>query len=77
MAYHKEFKSDKQKIWFVVSYLGTDDGSQCIASDWIQNWKEENTYNHILHADDYGKFLEDLRTAFKDPNLKVNAANDL
>ena len=77
MAYHEEFKNDEQKIWFVISYLGTEDGSQCVASDWLQNWKEENTYNHILHADDYGKFLEDLRTAFEDPNLKVNAANDL
>ena len=60
MAYHKEFKSDEQKIWFVISYLGTDDVSQCVALDWIRNWKEENTYNHILHTDDYGKFLEDL-----------------
>ena len=60
MAYHEEFKNDKQKIWFIISYLGTDDGSQCVTSDWIRNWKEENTYNHILHADDYGKFLEDL-----------------
>ena len=77
MAYHEEFKNDKQKIWFVISYLGTDDGSQCVTSDWIQNWKEENTYNHTLHADDYDKFLKDLRTAFEDPNLKVNAANEL
>ena len=77
MAYHEEFKSDEQKIWFVISYLGTDDSSQCVASDWIWNWKEENTYNHTLHADDYDKFLEDLWTAFEDPNLKVNAANDL
>ena len=76
MAYHEEFKNDEQKIWFVISYLGTEDGSQCVASDWLQNWKEENTYNHILHADDYGKFLKDLCTAFEDPNLKVNAAND-
>ena len=60
MAYHEEFKNNKQKIWFVISYLGTDNRSQCVTSDWIQNWKEENTYNHILHADDYGKFLEDL-----------------
>ena len=77
MAYHEEFKNDEQKIWFIISYLGTEDGSQCVASDWLRNWKEENTYNHILHADDYGKCLEDLRTAFEDPNLKVNAANDL
>ena len=77
MAYHEEFKTDKQKIWFVISYLGTEDSSQCVASDWIRNWKEENTYNHTLHADDFDKFLEDLRTAFEDPNLKVNAANDL
>ena len=35
MAYHEEFKNDEQKIWFVISYLGTEDGSQCIASDWI------------------------------------------
>ena len=77
MAYHEEFRTDKQKIWFVISYLGTEDGSQCVASDWIRNWKEENTYIHMLHADDFDKFLEDLRTAFEDPNLKVNAANDL
>ena len=77
MAYHEEFRTDKQKIWFVISYLGTEDGSQCVASDWIRNWKEENTYNHTLHTDDFDKFLEDLRTAFEDPNLKVNAANDL
>ena len=77
MAYHEEFETNKQKIWFVISYLGTEDGSQCVASDWIRNWKEENTYNHRLHADDFDKFLEDLRTTFEDPNLKVNAANDL
>ena len=77
MAYHEEFKNGEQKIWFVISYLGTEDGSQCVASDWIRNWKEENTYNHPLHADDFDKFLEDLRTAFEDPNLKVNAANEL
>ena len=77
MAYHEEFKNNEQKIWFVISYLGTEDGSQCVASDWLRNWKEENTYNHILHTDNYRKFLEDLRTAFEDPNLKVNAANDL
>ena len=35
MAYHEEFKSDEQKIWSVISYLGTEDGSQCVASDWI------------------------------------------
>ena len=35
MAYHEEFKNDEQKIWFVISYLGTDDGSQCVALDWI------------------------------------------
>ena len=77
MAYHEEFKNYEQKIWFIISYLGTEDSSQCVASDWLRNWKEENTYNHILHADDYRKFLEDLRAAFEDPNLKVNAANDL
>ena len=77
MAYHEEFKSDEQKIWFIISYLGTDDGSQCVALDWLQNWKEDNTYNHILHANDYPKFLDDLRTAFEDPNLKINAANEL
>ena len=70
MVYHEEFKNDEQKIWFIISYLGTDNGSQCVASDWIRNWKEENTYNHILHA-------EVSQTAFEDPNLKVNAANDL
>ena len=77
MVYHEEFRSDEQKSWFVISYLGAEDGSQCVASDWIRNWKEENTYNYTLHADDFDKFLEDLRTAFEDPNLKVNAANDL
>ena len=77
MAYHEEFKNNKQKIWFIISYLGTEDRSQCVTLDWIRNWKEENTYNHILCTDDYDKFLEDLRTAFEDPNLKVNAANDL
>ena len=77
MAYHEEFKNDKQKIWFIISYLGTDNSSQCVALDWIQNWKEENMYNHILYADNYGKFLEDPWTAFKDPNLKVNATNEL
>ena len=35
MAYHNEFKEDKQKIWFVISYLGTDDGSPCITLDWL------------------------------------------
>ena len=45
--------------------------------DWLWNWKEDNTYNHILHANDYKKFLNDLRTAFEDPNLKINAANEL
>ena len=35
------------------------------------------TYNHILHANNYKKFLNDLRTAFEDPNLKINAANEL
>ena len=35
MAYHEEFKTNEQKIWFVISYLGTEDGSQCVASDWI------------------------------------------
>ena len=76
MVYHEEFKPTNRK-WFVISYLGTEDSSQCVALDWIRNWKEENTYNHTLHTDDFNKFLEDLRTAFKDPNLKVNATNDL
>ena len=35
MAYQEEFKEDEQKIWFVISYLGTEDGSQCVASDWL------------------------------------------
>ena len=35
MAYQEEFIEDKQKIWFVISYLGTEDGSQCVASDWL------------------------------------------
>ena len=77
MAYQEEFKEDEQKIWFVISYLGTEDGSQCVALDWLRNWKEDNTYNHTLHADDYEKFIKDLTTAFEDPNLKVNVANDL
>ena len=77
MAYQEEFKEDEQKIWFVISYLGTKDGSQCVASDWLQNWKEDNMYNHTLHADTYKKFIKDLTTAFEDPNLKVNMANDL
>ena len=77
MAYQEEFIEDKQKIWFVISYLSTKDGSQCVALDWLRNWKEDNTYNHILHADDYKKFIKDLTTAFEDPNLKVNAANEL
>ena len=33
MAYHEEFKTNEQKIWFVISYLGTEDGSQCVTSD--------------------------------------------
>ena len=35
MAYQEEFKEDEQKIWFIISYLGTEDGSQCVASDWL------------------------------------------
>ena len=31
----------------------------------------------MLHADNFDKFFKDLRTTFEDPNLKVNAANDL
>ena len=77
MAYQDKSRDDEQKIWFVISYLGTDDGSQCVASDWLRNRKEDNTYNHILHADDYEKFNKDLTTAFEDPNLKVNTANKL
>ena len=30
-----------------------------------------------MHANDYDQFLTDLKEAFKDPNLKVNAANEL
>ena len=77
MAYSNEFKEDEQKIWFVISYLGTDDGSPCITSDWLQNWKEENTYNGKMHTNDYDQFLTDLKGTFEDPNLKINAANEL
>ena len=31
----------------------------------------------MLHTDNFNKFLKDLWTAFEDPNLKVNPANDL
>ncbi len=77
MAYKKEFKDDALKIWFVISYLGTEDGSPCVASDWLWNWKEANSYNSLLHTNDFKKFLTDLKEAFEDPNLKVNAANEL
>ena len=77
MAYSNEFREDEQKIWFVISYLGTDNGSPCIASDWLRNWKEDNTYNGEMHANDYDQFLTDLKGTFKDPNLKINAANEL
>ena len=77
MAYADEFTDDEQKIWFVVSYLGTDDGLPCVALDWLHNWKGDNTYNDILHADDYDKFIMDPKSAFEDPNLKINAANEL
>ena len=77
MEYSNEFKEDEQKIWFIISYLGTDDGSPCIALDWLRNWKEDNTYNGEMHANNYNQFLTDFKEAFQDPNLKINAANEL
>ena len=35
MAYTNEFKDDKQKIWFIISYLGMEDGLPCVVSDWL------------------------------------------
>ena len=77
MAYANEFKDDEQKIWFVISYLGMDDGSPCVALDWLWNWKEDNTYNGVMHANDYDQFVADLKSMFEDPNLKINTTNEL
>ena len=33
--------------------------------------------NYILHANDYNQFIMDLKGTFEDPNLKINAANEL
>ena len=71
MAYHEEFKSDEQKIWFVISYLGTVHNAS------FRTGSEIGKKKTILHTDDYGQFLKDLWTAFEDPNLKVDATKDL
>ena len=76
-AYTNEFQDNEQKIWFIISYLGTEDGLLCVASDWLRNWKEEHMYGGLLHIGTYDDFLVKLKGAFKDPNLKINAANKL
>ena len=76
-AYESEFQDDEQRIWFIISYLGTEDGSPCTASDWLRNWKNEHTHSGYLLLGTYNNFLTNLREAFEDPNLKINAANEL
>ena len=76
-TYESEFQDDEQKIWFIISYLGTEDGSPCTASDWLRNWKNEHTYGGQLHLGTYNDFLANIKGAFEDPNLKINAANEL
>jgi len=42
-AYAAEFNDDAKKIWFILSLLGSEDGSPCAAGTWARNWEK----NHL------------------------------
>jgi hypothetical protein len=69
-AYETELDTDKKCILFTLSLLRKADGTSCLASDWVRNWKKRNIVAGAFPAAaTFATVLQELETAFKDQNL--------
>src|SRR6266852_7634384 len=70
-AYSEELNSSKKKIFFTLSFLRTADGSSCVASDWVRNWKKRtlNADGTMRASYTFTELIEELEQAFQDQNL--------
>ncbi|KAJ7435700.1 hypothetical protein B0H11DRAFT_1901486 [Mycena galericulata] len=39
-AYDDELDTQKKRVFFTISFLRNEDGSDCLAADWVRNWKK-------------------------------------
>jgi hypothetical protein len=70
-AYESEFDSDKKRIFFVLSLLRAEDGTNCPASNWARNWKRTHMrYGSLNAGKTFRDFIEDLEKMFEDQNVK-------
>jgi hypothetical protein len=71
-AYESEFDSDKKRIFFVLSLLRAEDGTNCPASNWARNWKRINLLLPIGYT--FLDFIEEIEKTFQDQNVKETAS---
>lgn len=69
-AYDEDLDTNKKKIFFTISFLRNEDGSDCTAADWVRNWKKRTFTNGALPATyTFTTLITELEAAFKDQNL--------
>jgi hypothetical protein len=68
-AYDNDLDTDKKKVFFTISFLRNEDGSDCLATDWVKNWKKRTFQNGVLPPTyTYLLLLGELEVAFEDQN---------
>jgi hypothetical protein len=73
-AYASEFDSDNKKIFFVLSLLRAEDGTNCPASNWARNWKRGHmSYGSLNLGETFLDFIEELEKTFQDQNVNETA----
>lgn len=68
-AYEEDFADDRAKILFTLSLLRREDGADCPAADWAENWKGSNLLvigRRSKNIFDFERFYEGLEETFED-----------
>jgi hypothetical protein len=70
-AYESELDTDQRRIYFVLSLLRSEDGSNCPASNWARNWKRSHmSYGSLNRGETFLDFIQELEKTFQDQNVK-------
>jgi hypothetical protein len=70
-AYESELDTDKKRIFFDLSLLRAEDGTNCPASNWARNWKRSHmSYGSLNLGETFLDFIEELEKTFQDQNIK-------
>lgn len=70
-AYSDELDTPAKRILLTLSFLRNADGTSCVASDWVRNWKKRtlNADGTLRASYAFSDLMEELEKAFANQNL--------